>query len=361
MQRVALHRFLRFGDGGGVVAEPDQQQRERVGRTIVTRIRALPHLERLARLELIAGHPVVVLVGDEQPLALADPVAMLVGEPARTPRCARFRRSRRRCSTASCARERTAGRSRSRARAAPPPPLPRRRRVAPPPRYRPSTLRATASSLLRSACCCGRARRRDSPSDRRIEAVSSPSARRTSSLRSTLLSDLRDRGAGVAVGRGERHDRRLADRRDAAFEHRLQAQPLTELRGDVVGHRRVRLAPHQLQHAADPLVRHEVEIRRLAEVNRDRLPQRAVEVGIRGAVRDVADQDRAALGHRGTRRVPPPPRRRRPAATTSAATPAAKRRMRPRLPSQDASDGRLRASSARRARRRSSSSSAARW
>ena len=51
---------------------------ESIGRTASAfgagsqRVGPAPHLERVTRLRLIAGDAIVVLVGDEEPLALAD-------------------------------------------------------------------------------------------------------------------------------------------------------------------------------------------------------------------------------------------------------------------------------------------------
>ena len=64
-----------------------------------------------------------------------------------------------------------------------------------------------------------------------------------------------------------------------------------------------------LLHAADPLVGHEIQVRRLRQVDRHGFTQGAVEVRIRGAVRDVTDEDGAALRDRLIARLPPPPRR----------------------------------------------------
>ena len=74
-------------------------------------------------------------------------------------------------------------------------------------------------------------------------------------------------------------------------------------RATVMGHRRAAGRPIIFEHLPQSLVGHDVEERRLAEMDRQRLPQRAVEVGIVGAVGDAADQEGMTLDrHDWTRR-----------------------------------------------------------
>ncbi len=79
--RIPADRFLSLGNGTVVVAQPDQQQRERIRRPVIAGVRALPDLQHFAGPVLIAGEPVVVLVRDEEAFALAHMLALLVGEP----------------------------------------------------------------------------------------------------------------------------------------------------------------------------------------------------------------------------------------------------------------------------------------
>src|SRR4029453_5745910 len=73
MSRTTSQRLLRFRDRALVSSKTVVNQRERVGRAEVARISAFPDYQRSRRLVLVAGHPVVVLIRDEQALALADP------------------------------------------------------------------------------------------------------------------------------------------------------------------------------------------------------------------------------------------------------------------------------------------------
>ena len=232
-------RVLRFGDGGGVVTEPDEQQRERVRRPIVLRIRALPHLERFARLQLIAGHAVVVLVGDEQPLALADAVAVLVGEPrvlfaasgfAEAAVDARQRRVRERelRIDGDGALEQLDGRNLC-ARGAP---LRHRLRV------RLQRLERRRRRFLdRHVVARQRgARFAERPADRRTVSCAERAQDVFLALHLDVL--LRDRRVGVAVGRGERDDRRAADRRRRC----LRASPAARAAGTAPRRRRASAA-----------------------------------------------------------------------------------------------------------------------
>jgi hypothetical protein len=72
---------LRLLDPALVAAEPVVDDGERVRRLEVVRVGALPDLERVGRLREVAGDAVVVLVDDEEPLALAHAVALGIGEP----------------------------------------------------------------------------------------------------------------------------------------------------------------------------------------------------------------------------------------------------------------------------------------
>ena len=149
------------------------------------------------------------------------------------------------------------------------------------PRCRPSAPRATASSLPQSARCAARASVRDSPSASRTSAVIVPIARSTSSLRSTSTCSPGDRRAGRAVGGDQRDHRRAADRRRRC----LRASPADRGAGRPPARRRASAratgrVPSAAACCADALVGHDVEERRLRQVDGDRLAQRAVEVGI---------------------------------------------------------------------------------
>ncbi len=84
-----------------------------------------------------------------------------------------------------------------------------------------------------------------------------------------------------------------ADGRDAAFEHRLQPESLADIGANVVRQAHGGVPSHQLQRAPHALVGDQVQIRRLAEIDGDRFPQRAIEVRIRRAVRDRAHEYRS--------------------------------------------------------------------
>ena len=263
MRRVPLDRLFRFGDRRLVVTEPIEQHRQRVRRPVVARIGPLPDLERLPRLHLIAGDAVVVLVGDEQPLALADVLAVLVGQPRQLFAAAGLAES------AVDARQRRVGQREVRIErdgaleerdrldlAAGGAPL----RCL---RCRPSAPRATASSLPRSARCAAPARSRDSPSASRTSAVIVPIARRTSSLRSTstccraivapVVQSVAASATTVARPTAETLPSSIACR--PSRWHSSCATSCVSAR--------VRFASHQLQRAAHALVRHDVEVRRL--------------------------------------------------------------------------------------------------
>ena len=72
MAGTAAQRFLRFRDRPLVAPSAVVDQRERVGRRESRGYAAFHSSSVSAAFVLVAGHPVVVLVGDEQPLALAD-------------------------------------------------------------------------------------------------------------------------------------------------------------------------------------------------------------------------------------------------------------------------------------------------
>ena len=77
MLRVAADGLARFFDRRVVVAEPVEQDGERIRRTVVARISALPDVECLACLRLITRGAVVILVGDKEPFTLADVTAVV--------------------------------------------------------------------------------------------------------------------------------------------------------------------------------------------------------------------------------------------------------------------------------------------
>src|SRR4051794_37484261 len=80
MSRAAPQRFLRFTDGAIVVAKAIVNKGERVGRTEVARICRLPDFQGSCRLVLVAGDAIVVLIRDEEALALADMALDVVGK-----------------------------------------------------------------------------------------------------------------------------------------------------------------------------------------------------------------------------------------------------------------------------------------
>ena len=81
MAGASPQRFAGFDFRAGVPAHPVVNEGQRIGRPRVAGERCLPRLERFRRTVLVAGHAVVVLVGDEESLALADAVLQAEREP----------------------------------------------------------------------------------------------------------------------------------------------------------------------------------------------------------------------------------------------------------------------------------------
>jgi hypothetical protein len=73
VRRVALHRLGRLLRRARVISQAIEENRECVRGAVIVCVRRFPHFQRLARLQLVAGDAVVVLIRDVQPLALADP------------------------------------------------------------------------------------------------------------------------------------------------------------------------------------------------------------------------------------------------------------------------------------------------
>ena len=118
-----------------------------------------------------------------------------------------------------------------------------------------------------------------------------PSTPRTSSLlgRFPLLAG--HRVAGAAVGRVERQHVVLPEAGQRAVQHRLHAETLADLARGVVRQPLLGRPLHQPQLLGDPVVGHDVEERRLAELHLQRHGQRLVEHRVAGAVLEAADQE----------------------------------------------------------------------
>ena len=133
-----------------------------------------------------------------------------------------------------------------------------------------------------------------------------PIARKTSSLRSTSTCR-RAIVAPVAQSVAASATTVVRPTAETLPSSMACSEPLTDLLRSVVRHRDRGIPAHQLQRRADAFVRHEIERRRLRQVDRHRFAQRAVEVGIGRAVGDLADQHRAALCPRGRPPAARPP------------------------------------------------------
>ncbi len=101
-------------------------------------------------------------------------------------------------------------------------------------------------------------------------------------------------------GRQRQHVQ-LTERRDRAVDDRGRAKALAHFEGDRSRQSLVARVIAEAQGLDDPFVREDVEERRLAQLHRERLAQRAVEHGVTGPVGELAQDDRVLLGQRRRR------------------------------------------------------------
>ena len=101
-----------------------------------------------------------------------------------------------------------------------------------------------------------------------------------------------ERVAGLTGLRFERDDVGRGERGDRAEHDGLDAEPLADIAGDGGGHRLVRRPLHQLQGRSDLGCRHDVQIRRLPELDLERVFQGAVENRFASRVEEIGQQER---------------------------------------------------------------------
>ena len=106
----------------------------------------------------------------------------------------------------------------------------------------------------------------------------------------------------------------------------LDAEPLADIAGDRGGQRLVRRPLHHLQRRADLRCRHDVEIRRLPELDLERVLQRAVEDRFAGGVEEIGQQERLPRRQRRRRAAIPASSRRRPPRPRAAGSARSRRR-----------------------------------
>src|SRR5580693_649238 len=84
--------------------------------------------------------------------------------------------------------------------------------------------------------------------------------------------------------------------RNRTTQHRLESLALTDLSRDGIGDAFVGRAGHKRQRFANTIIRKEVQVWRLLQLDRERLLQRVVECRVAGRVDEVGEQDRVAIG-----------------------------------------------------------------
>ena len=109
---------------------------------------------------------------------------------------------------------------------------------------------------------------------------------------------LLDRVAGAAVRRVERDHVALSELRDRPADHRLARGPLTDVPRDIARQPLVGPAAHQPQRPLHALLRHDAQIRRLPQLDVERLLERVVEHGLAGRVHEIRNHDGIAFGER---------------------------------------------------------------
>ncbi len=85
-----------------------------------------------------------------------------------------------------------------------------------------------------------------------------------------------------------------AKRRDRSGQHRFDSLPLTDLSTDVARDSIVRRPTHEAQCFTHPILRKQIQERRLTEMNCERLFECAVEDRLTSCVDEISDQDRIA-------------------------------------------------------------------
>ena len=83
---------------------------------------------------------------------------------------------------------------------------------------------------------------------------------------------------------------------DGAGEQGFDAVPQADFSADVGGDAVVRIAPHELQGLAGLLLGKHVQVRRLSQIDRQRLFERAVENRVGSGVHEVGDQNGIFFG-----------------------------------------------------------------
>ena len=110
------------------------------------------------------------------------------------------------------------------------------------------------------------------------------------SIRLSLLAC--ERIAGSDVRRFQSDHILASNAVDAAVQHGLDAIALTDFAADVAGDAVVWAAAHKLQRLSDLLIREDIQIRRLPEIDRQRFLKRAIEDRIGCGVDEIGNQDR---------------------------------------------------------------------
>jgi hypothetical protein len=110
------------------------------------------------------------------------------------------------------------------------------------------------------------------------------------------------RGDGVArrgIQRTKRQDVFGAQTGDGSDEQCLDPAPLTDFARDLLRQGIVGRASHEPERLPDSILRNDVEIRRLLEIDGQRLPQRTVERRFARRVDEIREQDLVAVAKRG--------------------------------------------------------------
>ena len=101
----------------------------------------------------------------------------------------------------------------------------------------------------------------------------------------------RQRFAGTGVDRIQRDHILAAEIGDRASQHGFDAVALADFASHVAGDALVGRAPHELQRLPHLLVGEDVQVRRLLQIDRQRLLERAVENRIGRGVHEIRDQN----------------------------------------------------------------------